>query len=94
MKPSLDKLYKFFKLEIERGCDNHAVVGGLERMLDRVFAALLTAPHDTASDIVPQDALITRPRRPGLMIGSALGAGLLFTASRFRRGPRTRRPPA
>jgi ATP-dependent DNA helicase RecG len=34
MKPSLDKLHKYFKLEVERGYDNHAVVGGLERMLD------------------------------------------------------------
>ncbi len=35
MKPSLAKLQKFFKLEIERNYDNHAVVGGLERMLER-----------------------------------------------------------
>ena len=35
MKPSLEKIYKFFKLEIERGYDNHAVMGGLERMLNR-----------------------------------------------------------
>jgi ATP-dependent DNA helicase RecG len=34
MKPSLQKLSKFFKLEAERGYDNHAVLGGLERMLD------------------------------------------------------------
>ncbi len=34
MKPSLQKLQKFFKLEAERGYDNHAVMGGLERMLD------------------------------------------------------------
>jgi len=34
MKPSLQKLQKFLKLEIERGFDNHAVMGGLERMLD------------------------------------------------------------
>lgn len=34
MKPSLQKLQKFFKLEAERGYDNHAVVGGLERILD------------------------------------------------------------
>ena len=34
MKPSLQKLQKFFKLEAERGYDNHAVVGGLDRMLD------------------------------------------------------------
>ena len=34
MKPSLENLQKFFKLEAERGYDNHAVMGGLERMLD------------------------------------------------------------
>ncbi len=33
MKPSLEKLHKFFKLEAERGYDNRAVVGGLDRML-------------------------------------------------------------
>jgi ATP-dependent DNA helicase RecG len=33
MKPSLHKLQKFFKLESERGYDNRAVVGGLERVL-------------------------------------------------------------
>ncbi len=35
MKPSIQKLQKFFKLEAERGYDNRAVLGGLERMLDR-----------------------------------------------------------
>lgn len=35
MKPSLVKLHKFFKLEAERGYDNHAVLGGLDRMLER-----------------------------------------------------------
>lgn len=34
MKPSLQKLQKFFKLEAERGFDNRAVMGGLERILD------------------------------------------------------------
>jgi ATP-dependent DNA helicase RecG len=34
MKPSLERLYKIFKLEVERGYDNRAVVGGLERLLD------------------------------------------------------------
>ena len=34
MKPSLQKLYKFLKLEVERNHDNRAVVGGLERMLE------------------------------------------------------------
>jgi ATP-dependent DNA helicase RecG len=33
MKPSLQKLHKFLKLEAERGYDNRAVVGGLDRML-------------------------------------------------------------
>src|SRR3989304_3097169 len=33
MNPSLQKLQKFFKLEAERGYDDRAVVGGLERML-------------------------------------------------------------
>lgn len=33
MKPSLQKIQKFFKLEAERGYDNHAVMGGLDRML-------------------------------------------------------------
>jgi ATP-dependent DNA helicase RecG len=34
MKPSLQKLQKFFRLEAERNYDNRAVVGGLERMLE------------------------------------------------------------
>jgi ATP-dependent DNA helicase RecG len=34
MKPSLERLQKFFKLEADRGYDNHAVMGGLDRMLD------------------------------------------------------------
>jgi len=33
MQPSLEKLYKFFKLEAERGYDNRAVVGGLNKIL-------------------------------------------------------------
>lgn len=50
MKPSIDKLYKFFKLEIERGCDNHAVVGGLERMLDRW-------ENEARADSLPEDLI-------------------------------------
>jgi ATP-dependent DNA helicase RecG len=34
MKPSILKLQKYFKLESERGYDNRAVMGGLERMLE------------------------------------------------------------
>lgn len=33
MQPSIDKLQKFLKLEAERGYDNRAVVGGLEKIL-------------------------------------------------------------
>lgn len=34
MKPSLLKLQKIFKLEADRGYDNRAVVGGIDRMLE------------------------------------------------------------
>src|SRR5512139_1635275 len=34
MKSSLQKILKIFKLEAERGYDNHAVMGGLDRLLD------------------------------------------------------------
>jgi ATP-dependent DNA helicase RecG len=48
MKPSLLRLQKVFKLEAERGYDNHAVVGGLERMSDRWEA-------EARSEGVPED---------------------------------------
>lgn len=50
MKPSIQKLQKFFKLEAERGYDNHAVMGGLERMLDLWEAEAL-------ADDVPVDLI-------------------------------------
>jgi ATP-dependent DNA helicase RecG len=34
MKPSIEKLYKFLKLEVEQGFNDRAVVGGLRNMLD------------------------------------------------------------
>ncbi len=34
MKPSVQKLHKFIKLEIDRGYDNRAVVGGFYRIVD------------------------------------------------------------
>ncbi len=34
IQPSVEKLYKFFSLEAQRGYDNGAVVGGLTRMLE------------------------------------------------------------
>src|SRR5512145_1206582 len=33
MKPSINKLYKFLKLEIEQNYNNRAVIGGLEKIL-------------------------------------------------------------
>jgi ATP-dependent DNA helicase RecG len=38
MKPSIEKLQKFFKLEADRGYDNKAVLGGLSCMLDSWIA--------------------------------------------------------
>jgi ATP-dependent DNA helicase RecG len=54
MKPSIQKLQKFFKLEAERGYDNHAVLGGLERMLDLWVseARLDGVPEDLIQAIV------------------------------------------
>jgi len=54
MKPSLEKLQKFFKLEAERGYDNHAVLGGLERILDRweAEARMDTLPEDLIQVVV------------------------------------------
>jgi ATP-dependent DNA helicase RecG len=50
MKPSLEKIYKFFKLEIERGYDNHAVMGGMERMLGRW-------ENEARADGLPEDLI-------------------------------------
>ncbi len=50
MKPSLQKLQKFFKLEAERGYDNRAVMGGLDRMLESWEA-------EARSDNVPEELI-------------------------------------
>ncbi len=50
MKPSLQKLQKYFKLEADRGYDNHAILGGLERMLDH------WVPEARSEDI-PEDLI-------------------------------------
>jgi ATP-dependent DNA helicase RecG len=50
MKPSLQKLQKFFKLESERGYDDRAVVGGLERMID-------TWVNDARADNLPEELI-------------------------------------
>jgi ATP-dependent DNA helicase RecG len=58
MEPSLEKLYKYFKLEAERGYDNRAVVGGLARMLEPWQAE---ARSDGLDDELIQ-AVVTRLR--------------------------------
>lgn len=67
MVPSLDRLQKIFRLEAERGYDNHAVVGGLERMLDHWEA-------DARIDQVPEEliqAIITRLRDYARLSGNS-----------------------
>ncbi len=50
MKHSLIKLQKFLLLEKERGYDNHAIVGGLEKMLDHWLA-------EARADNLPEDLI-------------------------------------
>lgn len=50
MQPSIDKLYKFLKLEAERGFDNRAVVGGLEKILPNWEA-------EARTEKIPEDAI-------------------------------------
>jgi ATP-dependent DNA helicase RecG len=59
MKPSLQKLKKFIRLEAQHGYDNHSVIGGFERMLepwlaeaqaDSLSVDLITAVRDRIHD--------------------------------------------
>jgi ATP-dependent DNA helicase RecG len=50
MKSSYIKLQKFFKLEAERGYDNHAVLGGLDRILD--FWVSEARTEDISEDLI------------------------------------------
>ena len=50
MKPSLQKLYKILDLEADRGYDNRAVVGGLERILESWEA-------EARNDGLPEDLI-------------------------------------
>lgn len=52
MKPSIAKLHKFFKLEIEHGCDNRAVMGGLQNMPG-------TWENDARADELPENLIRT-----------------------------------
>lgn len=58
MNSSIEKLQKFFSLEAERGYDNRAVVGGLERMLEPWKAE--AAAEGIQEDII--DAVVSRIR--------------------------------
>jgi len=48
MKPSIQKLQKFFKLESERNYDNKAVMGGLQSMLEGW-------EHEARADEIPEE---------------------------------------
>jgi ATP-dependent DNA helicase RecG len=50
MKPSIEKLQKFFSLEADRGYDNKAVLGGLAKMLD-------TWEADARRDELPEELI-------------------------------------
>ena len=50
MKPSIQKLQKFLKLEAERGYDNRAVVGGLDKIID-------LWESEARADEVPEDLI-------------------------------------
>jgi ATP-dependent DNA helicase RecG len=81
MKPSIQKLQKFFKLESERGYDNHAVLGGLERMLD------LWVP-EARQDGVPEDliqAIVTRIRDYSRLTGKSRAGTLRGLWRRIQR---------
>jgi ATP-dependent DNA helicase RecG len=53
MNPAIDKLIKFFRLEVDRGYDDRAVVGGLQRMLEPwQTEARETGLSETLIDIV------------------------------------------
>ena len=58
MEASIEKLQKFFRLEAERGYDNHAVLGGLERMLDRWEAE--ARADELSEDLI--EAVVSRIR--------------------------------
>ncbi|GAB4578419.1 MAG: ATP-dependent DNA helicase RecG [Anaerolineales bacterium] len=52
MKPSIDKLYKFFKQEIKSGFENRAVLGGLQKMPG-------TWENDARADALPENLIRT-----------------------------------
>ena len=63
MHSSIEKLHKLFRLERERGCDNRAVVGGLDKILPSWEAE---ARALTLSDEVIEKVLTSLRAYPGL----------------------------
>jgi ATP-dependent DNA helicase RecG len=81
MKPSLEKLQKIFSLEAERGYDNHAVLGGLERLLDHWEA-------EARIDELPEDliqAVIVRVRDYGRLKQNSRAEALDGLTHRIQR---------
>jgi ATP-dependent DNA helicase RecG len=81
MKPSVEKLQKFFKLEAERGYDNRAVLGGLERMLEPWTAE---AHADELSDDLIE-AIVVRLRDYARLTESSRQEALQGLWSRIQR---------
>src|SRR3989337_2034070 len=89
MNPSLQKLQKFFKLESERGYDNRAVVGGLERMLDPWEA-------EAHADGLPEElisAVISRLRDYHRLSAASRQEALQGLWRRIQRGTEAETPP-
>jgi ATP-dependent DNA helicase RecG len=88
MNPSLGKLQKFFKLEAERGYDNRAVLGGLERMLSpwEAEARLDGLPEELIS------AVVTRLRDYHRLSSTSRQEALQGLWRRLQRGTGTELP--
>jgi ATP-dependent DNA helicase RecG len=93
MKPSIEKLQKFFSLEAERGYDDKAVFGGLEKMLDAWEAE---ARHDDLPEDLIQ-AVRARLRDYGRLTPDSRRDVLKGLWNRMRRelgSPSPEEPPA
>jgi ATP-dependent DNA helicase RecG len=98
MNPAIDKLVKYFRLEAERGHDNRAVVGGLQKMLEpwEEEARQTGVPEQVIEAVVSR--LRDYPRLTASSREEAL-SGLLnrlkteFPAAQIEDGPRSPSPP-
>ncbi len=81
MKPSIEKLQKYFRLEADRGYDNRAVMGGLESMLQSWEA-------EARADGLPEDlvqAVVARLRDYGRLKPESRGESLKGLWTRIRK---------